>query len=121
MFIFLQSKLTSIILVLALVWIGRSAISAYQQVQLVHEEEANLEAKIAVLELANAALQADINQNNDPEYLERQAKIQLNYRPADERVAFVYRTAATTPASKSFDAPTVGVAKYWSWFKKLFR
>ncbi|MEK7125202.1 MAG: septum formation initiator family protein [Patescibacteria group bacterium] len=118
--IFLQSKLTTIILVLALVWLGGSVIAVYRQAAQVQEEQRDLQAKIAALERDNATLQEQINRSSDPEYLEWLAKVKLNYRPADEQVAFIYPAASPEPASKSFDEEPSGVAKYWSWLKGLF-
>lgn len=118
---FLQSKLTTVALIAGLVWMGAALLSVRQESRMIKKEQGDLSAKIASLERDNAALRDEINQSGDVEFMERLVKAKLNYRLADEQVAFVYFTPVSdAQASGSSAEQASGMSKYWRWLKGLF-
>lgn len=110
---FLNYKLTTIALAMLLFWVSVHAWGIYQQRRHVDQQAAQIQARIDVLDKENQKLQADSDYYKSQDYLEKQARLQLNYKSADENVVFVYtQTASTqTQAHPQSSQP---------WFKRLW-
>ena len=121
----LQSKWFGLVPGLALLGLGFSLYQLYHSYQAVGLEANNLQAKIAQAQKATAAL-AQQNANADnPAFLERQARLRLNYKKPDENVVFVYRdqynqnsnqTASTAPAEEP-----KWYQQLWEWVRAKFK
>lgn len=114
----LRRKILVVALALLLVWLGASAYRVYRQRSAVMAQLGDIESKVSNLEQDNQRLASSSAYFASGEYLEREARLKLNYKPADEQVAFVYQsTASGSPApSASASVP------FWrSWFDYLFR
>lgn len=111
-------KLLTAALILALIWLGNSAYAVYRQRSDVRAQLRDVESKVAALQNDNDYLASSSAYFSSDEYLERQARLKLNYKPAGEQVAFVYKSSAshaTSPASSSAEP-------FWKrWFEELFR
>ena len=86
----LNSKWFSFLIIAALGWLSLSFVKIKMQNNLVNKEAEILENKIANLETDNKSIEEYLNYLNHPSFLEREARIKLNYKSEGESVAFVY-------------------------------
>ena len=84
----------------------------------VKKEEANIESKIAGIKRDNASIEKYIKNFENPEFLEKEARLRLNYKALGEEVVFVYRDANPQKASASEDTSSKNLPNYkklWHW------
>lgn len=86
----LRSKILLVILILLIGWLGLSFIKINLHEDIVNKEIGDLEAKARNLEKNNSELEKFISYMTNPKFLEKQARILLNYKTPDEEVAFIY-------------------------------
>ena len=104
---------------------GLVAISLFKIVPLaevaLHEKQ-NLEQKIIELKQENQQAQGFADYLKSDAYLERQARIKLNYKKPDESVIFVYKKPAEQTASQSLQTLKGEdiIAKVKNWFSNMF-
>jgi cell division protein FtsL len=115
----LSYKLTSVLLFGLLLWSGFTVWDTWSKRALTDKQVAELEKKIENLEKENKNLEQSKDYFQSDAYLERQARLKLNYRDADEKLAFVY---LDKDASKSMDFKSrAGILEILkSWRDKLF-
>lgn len=103
MIIFFKSKWLLAVLIPAVGWLGFSFIKINLHSDLVNKEVQGLEAKIANLEEENFNLEKILGYFNSQSFLEREARLRLNYKGADEEVAFVYPDEGVVAGSASMN------------------
>ena len=113
-----RSKWLLILSAIILGWIIFIFIKIKLQENLVNEEVRELEAKIHSLERSNFDLEKFIVYLKNPSFLEKQARLKLNYKAPGEEVAFIYTdinsraVSSAADLKKSFDtAPNY--IKWW--------
>ena len=94
----LHRKIVTVMLVAALFWLGRSVWLEHRQRADVSAQVHELESKVAQFQHDNQSLASASAYFRSDSYLERQARLKLNYKLADEQVAFVYKGTASRSA-----------------------
>jgi len=113
----LNSKILTIPLAFLSVWILFSVISVEIEKDEIKKEEANIESKIINIERDNVSIERYIKNFENPEFLEKEARIRLNYKASGEEVVFVHRDANSQKASSSegFSEEPPNYKKWWNW------
>ena len=114
----LQRKTLTLVLVLFSVWIGYRAWQVRSQGKQVALDAQNLESRVNDLERNNQFLASSSAYFSSNAYLERQARLKLNYKLPDEEVAFVYKdtsvkTSAPVPEFKAHMSEMPNWKKWW--------
>ena len=99
----LQRKILTVGLVLILAWLGYKAWQIRGQRSDTAVQVKDLDARIADLQQNNQFLASSSAYFASDAYLERQARLKLNYKLPDEQVAFVYKDTSTKVASPSVE------------------
>lgn len=118
---FLQSKWVSVGLLIGISWLGVSAYHARQDKQKTAQQVSNVNTKISTLEKDNTMAQQVLEYLKNPEYLAKEVRLKLNFKAADEQVAYVYQEEKN-PAAASVvtdDHPTSLLAKIKNWLYNL--
>src|SRR3989338_3050495 len=97
----LRSPWLTIISLLAIVLLSGSLIKRYPKFTVANKE---LTAAAAKLEELSRAPDERIDMSN-PAYLERQARLKLNYMKPGEKVVYVYDQANVAPAQSTTRSP----------------
>lgn len=97
----LQRKTLTVILAIFVVWMGyRSWQIRGQRAQIALDAQ-SMESRVQDLERNNQFLASSSAYFSSNAYLERQARLKLNYKLPDEQVAFVYKDTSVKTASKT--------------------
>ncbi|OGN00021.1 MAG: hypothetical protein A3B91_03440 [Candidatus Yanofskybacteria bacterium RIFCSPHIGHO2_02_FULL_41_29] len=99
----LKSKWLLIIIIVGVGWLSLSSIKIKLHSDIVNKEVADIEKKIQDLEKENGVLEKFIEYVKNPLFLEKEARLKLNYRASGETVVFVYPDEADTVASDLVD------------------
>jgi len=118
---FLNRKTLTVILAAALIWLGNAAYHVYNQRATVQFQMDDLESKLARVQQDNQFLASASAYFKSDEYLEKQARLELNYKLSDEQVAFIYPDKAEKVASASSESGGFNLSDWKSWFKNLFK
>ncbi len=117
----LQSKIFSAGLVLLIAWLSLSAYQIRLEKDETDTQVANVEAKIKILEQNNESIRQYLEYLKSPEFLARQARLKLNYKAADEQVAYVYRDEKEVePHREEIQEPNI-LVKIKNWLYNLVR
>ena len=108
------------LLVLAVVWLGQAAYRVHAQRASIQVQLEDLESKIAKVQEGSNFLASSSAYFGSDEYLEKQARLKLNYKMPDEQVAFVYLDKGEPVASASQASSNSGQSWWRGWFKNLF-
>ncbi len=114
---FLHRKVLSLLLIAVAVWLGRGLWVAYGDRSGVQEQLADIQDKVEKARQDNQQLASSSAYFKSDSYLEKQARLKLNYKLPDEQVTFIYPDKSDHVASVS--VPTSGGWK--SWFYKIFK
>jgi len=116
----LNSKILTVPLLFVSVWILFSVISIETEKDKIKKEEANIEHKITNIRQDNASLEKYIKNFENPEFLEKEARLRLNYKALGEEVVFVHRDANFQKASLSeeFSEDLPSYKKWWNWLMR---
>ncbi len=114
----LNYKITTVLLAILIVWVGIRAWTVHTQQSGADLQVVDMERKIDALQKENEKLQRLADYYKSSTYLEKQARLKLNYKAPDEQVVFVYQKQASVQteipvpvlASKSF------FARLWEYF-----
>lgn len=87
---FLKSKWLLMVMIPLIGWLSLSFIKIKLQENIVNKEVANLEAKINNIKEENSSLEKVLGYLANPSFLQKEARIKINYKSPDEGVAFVY-------------------------------
>ena len=114
----LNSKIVLVVLAGLSIWLGLSVWGIKLQEKSVNDEARNIDKKIETAKKENSNLEKYISNLQNPAFLERIARLKLNYQASGEQVVFVYRDTAPKKSSESFedklkDSPNY--AKWWYW------
>ena len=121
MFGFLQSKIVSILLLIGVGWLSLSAFNIHDQKERAKEQLSNIEAKIETLKQENLDAEKLLGYLKNPEYLARQVRAKLNFKSADEEVAYVYlEDEKTASASSSPEVKPSFLDRAKDWLHDLF-
>ncbi|MBX4190402.1 septum formation initiator family protein [Candidatus Parcubacteria bacterium] len=114
----LNSKLTMVGVLFLIIWIGFGLIKIRAQRDLVRTQREDLESKIADLEQDNKYLASASDYFKSDAYLEKEARLKLNYKNADEEVAFVYRDTGEKkiPAEQAWQVQLSKMPNWQKWF-----
>lgn len=114
---FIRSKLVMILLILAVGWFSISFIKIKLYDNLVNMEVGGLEEKIGDLEKSNSLLEKFISYMSNASFLERQARIKLNYKALDEEVVFIYIDSSNRASSSlgDFRVQLAQIPNYLKW------
>ncbi|HAU07713.1 MAG: hypothetical protein UW46_C0004G0002 [Candidatus Yanofskybacteria bacterium GW2011_GWF1_44_227] len=85
-----KSKYFTVVVVLLLFWAAYLIIGASMRRSDVEDKIVDLENKASEIEKSNKYLERIMTYIKTPAFLEREARIKLNYKSADENVAFIY-------------------------------
>ena len=121
MLVSFNRKIITALLVLALVWLGRAAWRGYDQRAAVGIQLNDLESKLASIEQENQFLASASAYFTSDEYLEKQARMKLNYKLPDEQVVIIYPDKSQKAASASVSESDWNFSVWKSWFRKLFK
>jgi len=97
----LQHKVLTICLILLLVWLGYRSWQIRDQRAGIDSQVKELKSRVTSLEDNNKFLASSSAYFASDAYLERQARLKLNYKFADEQVAFVYKDTSVKVSSPS--------------------
>ncbi len=117
----LQRKTLVIVLAALLVWLGYGSWQVRDQRTGMDVQVKDLESRAADLEQNNKFLASSSAYFASDAYLERQARLKLNYKLADEQVAFVYKDTSVKIASpsKEFKAQLAEMPNWKKWWYYL--
>jgi len=115
---FLHSKIFSFLIFIFILWMALSLIELKSEKDLVDKEISDLEAKIESIDTSNQKLEKSSAYFESPSYLEREARIKLNYKAPDEEVYFVYKNteAQNTSESLEFEDILSNMTNFMKWF-----
>lgn len=118
----LSSKLFTIFLVLLIILLGFSVARIYNLRLNMERENEGLQAKTEEMKKNNESLEKFLANLSNPSFLEKQAKIKLNYKLPGENVVFVYPEKsvdkAATP-SESFKSELSKFDNLKKWLNSL--
>jgi cell division protein FtsB len=115
----LNYKFTSVVLLGIALWFGIEVWSAWNNRALTDKQVSELQKKIEGLEKENQDLEKSKDYYQSDAYLEKQARLKLNYKGADEQVAFVYLDKDASK-SKEFEKRSSILEILRSWKEKIF-
>jgi len=115
----LNSKILTVPLAFLSVWIFFLVISVEIEKDEVKKEEANIESKIINVERDNASLERFIKNFDNPEFLEKEARLRLNYKALGEEVVFVHRDLNPKKASSAEETSPEDMSNYKKWWNWL--
>ena len=85
-----KSKLLLLIIIPVLGWLSLSFIKIKIHEDIVNKEVGSLETKISNLESNNNSLEKFVQYMTQSSFLEKEARLKLNYKAPGENVVFVY-------------------------------
>ncbi len=112
----LLSKITTVALLLVIVWLGRGVLVVAAQKAGVTKALHDVQARVQGLEQQRTDLQEGIARLANPSYLEREAREKLNLKGADERVAYILQAPVPERLASSSATPSdseLEKAKQW--------
>ena len=115
----LKSKYLTIIIVIAVAFIGLSLLNLREPIENLNAEIGYMNQKLTEVQGKNydASHQTDLLQNES--YVKRQLRSKLNYKKVDEDVVLIYRIQPTLKEPKSSNFLVHQYNKVSSWFKNL--
>jgi cell division protein FtsB len=113
----LNYKLFSVVLAAAVLWLGISAFDVGVQRRRVQGEARDLAGRLQALEKENQFLSRSGEYFKSELFLERQARLKLNYKLPGEQVVFVYDAVASSqPHTFSDELAVMENYKKWWYF-----
>ncbi len=89
----LQRKTATIVLVVLVFWLGYKSFKVHDERAGIKNQVSELESRVDDITRNNQFLASSSAYFGSDSYLERQARLKLNYKLPDEQVAFVYQDA----------------------------
>ena len=93
--------------------VALSVLRTWPLVVTVNKEARNLQQKIDEVNRDIAEAEKTKEYLSSPTYLERQARLKLNYKKPDEKVVFVYRNPYNQRPDESVGNLEHGVSSWW--------
>lgn len=116
---FLDSKIFTALISIFLVWTLLSVVSVEMEKDAVKKEEKNIEDKINDAKSSNKIIEKFIDNFNDPGFLEKEARIRLNYKLPGEEVVFVHRDLNSKKASSAEEFSINNLPNHKKWWRWL--
>ena len=117
----IKSKWFLGVIISAIGWLSLSFIKIKLHENIVNKEVNDLEAKINDLEKSNSVLERFISHMSNPSFLEKQARIKLNYKAQGEEVVFIYPDESAKVSSSSNGFSKQNSSNYIKWWRWLLR
>lgn len=117
----LQRKILVIPLIALAVWFGYKGVAIRSARVEIKDQVGELESRVADLKRNNQFLASSSAYFGSDAYLERQARLKLNYKLPDEQVAFVYKdaTAKKIAAEPTLEAKLAAMPNWKKWWYYL--
>jgi len=106
---------TSLIVILAVL----SIIGLDNKRNIVIDEIKGLEAKIADITSNNQHIEKFLAYFKSSAYLEKEARMKLNYKAPDEKVVFVLKDRNTNTVTTNSSGPLLNLSNYQKWWNYL--
>ena len=120
---FLNSKIFTALACIIILWLVLSSVNLNFQRERVNKEVKNVEAKIKEVQKDTDYLNKFLANFQTPSFLEKEARLKLNYKVQDEEVVFIYRDKNTDTDkgsdSISFEELLNKMPNYKKWFLYL--
>ena len=118
----LQSRWFTLAAVAVIGLVGMSLFKIVPSAEVAFQEKENLDQKISGLKQSSQEIEKLGDYLKSDAYLERQARIKLNYKKPDESVVFVYKKPAEQTASQSLQTKPGQdiITKVKNWIDNLF-
>ena len=120
---FLNSKIFTALACIIILWLVLSSVNLNFQRERVNKEVKNVEAKIKEVQKDTDYLNKFLANFQTPSFLEKEARLKLNYKVQDEEVVFIYRDKNTDTdkgsGSISFEELLNKMPNYKKWFLYL--
>jgi len=118
----LQRKVLTPLLILVLIWLGYLVFKVRAQRDVAVQHVHDLESKIADTQESSQLIASSSAYLSSDAYLERQARLKLNYKYPDENVAFVYQDKSVKTDSnpdQTESGTQISIWKrLWLWINK---
>jgi len=115
----LRSKYSAPIVIVLIFWLGLVIVKTHNQRVDVDSRVSDLESKASDIERANRYIEKLLTYIKTPEFLDREARIRLNYMSSDEKVAYVYtdrNAKIEIQESEKDEGGNVNIfQKFWQW------
>ena len=98
---FLNSKIFTYLAVILVLWLILSSINLNSQRNIVDKDVKNVEAKIKEVQKDTDYLNKFLGYFQTPAFLEKEARLKLNYKAQGEEVVFIYKDKNPKKASES--------------------
>lgn len=118
---FLNSKIFTIPLLALIAWILFYVMFAEVEKNEIKKKETAIENKIKNVKLANELSGRYIKSFENPGFLEKEARIRLNYKVFGEEVVFVHRDFNLQKASSSEELSLESLPNYKKWWRYLLK
>jgi cell division protein FtsB len=112
------SKFLTIGILALLLWLGVSVLNLRAKKDMLEKEIYGYSSKIEQIKKNNGELREFLSFFNIPGFLERQARIKLNYKAPEEQVVYVYRDDSI-PSVESTDNFIENLPNYKKWWYYL--
>lgn len=114
----LQRKILAIPLLALAIWFGYKGIAIREARMEMKDQVADLESRVNDLKRNNQFLASSSAYFGSDAYLERQARLKLNYKLPDEQVAFVYKdaTAKKIASESSLEVQLADMPNWKKWW-----
>lgn len=109
----LGTKIATACLLLLTLWLGFSVLDGIRQRQMALRQMQDLQGRITALENDNTTLAHLKDYYQTSAYLDRQARLKLNYKAADEKVVFVYPASPPGVAAAPVTEDIIANLKKW--------
>ncbi len=120
---FLNSKISTALVCVLLLWLILSSINLNSKKNLVNREVNNVEKKIKDVQKDADYLNKSLAYFQTPAFLEKEARLKLNYKAQGEEVVFIYKDknikTDKVSDSVSFEELLGEMPNYKKWFLYL--
>ena len=115
---FLNSKIFTVLSGILVLWLTLSSINIGSQRSMIDGEVKNIETKIKEVQNDTDYLNKFLNYFQTPAFLEKVARLKLNYKVQGEEVVFVYRDKNVKKESDpiNFEELLSKMPNYKKWF-----
>src|SRR3989344_535681 len=115
---FLNSKIFTVLSGILVLWLTLSSINIGSQRSMIDGEVKNIETKIKEVQNDTDYLNKFLNYFQTPAFLEKEARLKLNYKVQGEEVIFVYRDKNVKKESDpiNFEELLSKMPNYKKWF-----
>jgi len=112
----MKSKWLAVIIIAGIGWFGLSLIRVGVQKGMVIKEVRGLEAKIQNLEKDNSNLKKFVEYVKNPWFVEKEARLKLNFKAPGEEVVFVYPDSGfPNPSPDDFQKRLARIPNWMKW------